>query len=36
MPSKAHREERGWCHPEYAVLLYPQILIDSFCEVDYA
>ena len=36
LPTKTHREERGWSHPEYAVLLYPQILIDSFCEVDYA
>ena len=36
LPSKAHREEHGWSHPEYAVLLYPQVLVDSFCEVDYA
>jgi hypothetical protein len=35
VPPKTRREEHGWSHPEYAVLLYPQVLIDSFCEVDY-
>ena len=35
IPPKTRREDRGWSHPEYAVLLYPQVLIDSFCAVDY-
>jgi predicted metalloenzyme YecM len=28
LPGKNHYEERGWCHPEYAMLLYPQALLD--------
>jgi len=35
LPTKNHPKERRWCHPEYSVLLYPQVLIDSFCEADY-
>ena len=35
LPMKNRPEERGWCHPEYGVLLYPQVLIDLFCEADY-
>ncbi|KIM43032.1 hypothetical protein M413DRAFT_26238 [Hebeloma cylindrosporum] len=35
LPDRTHLEERGWAHPEYRVLLYPQILLDSFNPTDY-
>lgn len=29
MPGKTDYSERGWNHPEYATLLYPQALLDN-------
>jgi hypothetical protein len=31
MPGKSDYSERGWNHPEYASLLYPQALLDHLC-----
>jgi hypothetical protein len=30
-PGKTDYSERGWNHPEYASLLYPQALLDHLC-----
>jgi hypothetical protein len=35
LPSPNRPEERGWSHPEYAVLLCPQVLLDNFSPEDY-
>lgn len=35
MPSPNRPEERGWSHPEYAVLLCPNIMLDCFSPQDY-
>ena len=35
MPTWNRGEERGWSHPEYSFLLYPQVLIDAFSPADY-
>jgi hypothetical protein len=35
MPSPNRPEERGWSHPEYAVLISPQVLLDAFGPGDY-
>jgi len=35
LPDRNHLEERGWVHPEYGSLLYPQVLCDSFNPMDY-
>jgi uncharacterized protein DUF6698 len=35
MPSPNRPEERGWSHPEYAVLLCPNIMLDCFSPNDY-
>lgn len=35
MPTQNWGEERGWCYPEYGLLLCPQVLINSFSSDDY-
>ena len=35
MPMFNRPEERGWSHPEYAVLLCPHVMLDSFSPRDY-
>ena len=35
MPSRNRGDERGWSHPEYGVLLCPQVLVDCFSPEDY-
>lgn len=35
LPDKTQYEDRGWCHPDYAILLYPQLLLDDFSAEGY-